>query len=33
VAVPQFERFYQLLIDKSTGHAPRGVDLEVVDQI
>jgi glycosyltransferase involved in cell wall biosynthesis len=33
VAVPQFERFYQLLIDKSTGRASRGVDLGAVDRI
>jgi len=32
IAVPQFERFYQLLIDRSAGSAARGVDLEVVDE-
>ncbi len=31
VAVPQFERFYQRLIDRAAGRAPRGVDLEIVD--
>jgi glycosyltransferase involved in cell wall biosynthesis len=33
VAVPQFERFYQLLIDRSTGYTTRPIDLEVLDQI
>jgi len=32
IAVPQFERFYQLLIDRSAGFAARGVDLEIVDE-
>lgn len=32
VAVPQFERFYQLVIDQSAGITARGVDLEMVDQ-
>jgi glycosyltransferase involved in cell wall biosynthesis len=31
VAVPQFERFYQLLIDRSTGFAPQSAELEIVD--
>ena len=33
VAVPQFERFYQLLIDRSTGYTTRPIDLEVLDRI
>ncbi len=33
VAVPEFERFYQHVIDISTGHIARGVDLETVDQV
>lgn len=33
IAVPQFERVYQLLIDRSTGFTPRGVDLGMADQV
>ena len=33
VAVPQFERFYQLLIDKSAGQATRERDTEVLDRV
>ena len=32
VAVPQFERVYQLLIDRSAGVTAPGVDLEIVDE-
>ena len=32
VAVPQFERFYQRLIDESTGSAAQSANLEIVDE-
>ncbi len=32
VAVPQFERFYQLVISRTTGFATRGVDLDIADE-
>ncbi len=32
VAVPQFERFYQLVIGRTTGFSARGVDLDIVDE-
>ncbi len=32
IAVPQFERFYQVLIDRSAGSAACGVELGVVDK-
>lgn len=33
IAVPQFERVYQALIDRASGMTVRGVDLEIADQI